>query len=113
LLLAQASKVDPQRVWEAIRGGAAQCWTLDVKAPRLFRGERGPGFKARMMHKDLGIVLETARAFGAPLPSTAVHQQLYLAMLAQGMGDLDNSAVIGVLEGMGGLHLGAPAAAGR
>lgn len=105
LLLAQASGVDPRRVVEAIRGGAAQCWTLDVKPPRLFRGERSPGFKASMMHKDLGIILDTARACRTPMPASAVNQQLFLSMLSLGMGDLDNSAVIGVLEKMAGTRL--------
>jgi 2-hydroxy-3-oxopropionate reductase len=105
LLLAQKTGVDPQRVVEAIRGGAAQCWTLDVKPPRLFRGERSPGFKAHMMDKDLGIVLDTARAYGMPLLSTALHAQLFAAMLEMGMRDLDNSAVIGVLERMAGVQL--------
>jgi len=105
LLLAQKSGVDPRRVIEAIRGGAAQCWTLDVKPPRLFRGERGPGFKAFMMHKDLAIVLDTARTYGVPLPSAAVHTQLYADMLEMGMGNLDNSAIIGVLERLAGVEL--------
>lgn len=105
LLLAQMAGVDPRRVVEAIRGGAAQCWTLDVKPPRLFSGERGPGFKAHMMHKDLAIVIDTARAYGMPLPSATVHTQLFASMLAQGMRDLDNSAVIGVLEEMAGVRL--------
>jgi len=105
MLLAQKAGVDPQRVVEAIRGGAAQCWTLDVKPVRLFRGERGPGFKAHMMDKDLRIVLATARAYGMPLPSAAVHAQLYADMLELGMRDLDNSAVIGVLEKMAGVQL--------
>ncbi len=100
LLLAQRSGVDPRRVVDAIRGGAAQCWTLDVKPQRLFAGERGPGFKAYMMHKDLGIVLDTARTYGMPLPSTAVHTQLFEAMLQMDMRDLDNSAVIGVYEAL-------------
>jgi 2-hydroxy-3-oxopropionate reductase len=102
LLLAQKSGVDPRRVVDAIRGGAAQCWALDVKPQRLFVGERGPGFKAHMQHKDLGIVLDTARAYGVPLPATAVAMQLYEAMLQMGWRDLDNSAVIGVLEAMVG-----------
>jgi 2-hydroxy-3-oxopropionate reductase len=102
LLLAQKSGVDPRRVVDAIRGGAAQCWALDVKPQRLFVGERGPGFKAHMQHKDLGIVLDTARAYGVPLPATAVAMQLYEAMLQMGWRDLDNSAVIGVLEAMAG-----------
>jgi len=102
LLLAQKSGVDPRRVVEAIRGGAAQCWALDVKPQRLFTGERSPGFKAKMMHKDLNIVLDTARTYGVPLPGTAVNHQLFRAMLQMGMDDLDNSAVIGVLEALTG-----------
>jgi 2-hydroxy-3-oxopropionate reductase len=105
LLLARKAGVDPQRVVEAIKGGAAQCWTLDVKSPRLFAGERRPGFKASMMHKDLAIILDTARAFGMPLPMSALNLQLYESMLQLGMGDLDNSAVIGVYEAMAGTSL--------
>ncbi len=105
LLLAQKAGVDPQKVVAAIKGGAAQCWTLDVKPPRLFAGNRAPGFKAHMQAKDLNIVLETAREYGVPLPATAEHAQLYNAMLQMGMGDLDNSAVIGVLEALSGVKL--------
>ena len=100
ILLAEKSGVDPKRVIDAIQGGAAQCWALDVKPQRLFAGERQPGFKAYMQHKDLGIVLDTARAYGMPLPVTAAVMQLYESMLQLGMRDLDNSAVIGVLEVM-------------
>jgi 2-hydroxy-3-oxopropionate reductase len=102
LLLAQKAGVDPRRVVDAIRGGAAGCWTLDNKPQRLFTGERGPGFKAYMQHKDLGIVLDTARTYGMPLPITSGAMQLYESMLQLGMRDLDNSAVIGVLEAMAG-----------
>ncbi|MEK7682546.1 MAG: NAD(P)-binding domain-containing protein [Chloroflexota bacterium] len=105
ILLAQKAGVSPVRVVEAIRSGAAQCWTLDVKPPRLFAGERGPGFKAHMMHKDLAIVLDTARAYGMPLPASSVNLQLFQAMLPLGMGELDNSAVIGVLEALSGERL--------
>ncbi|MBO9367798.1 MAG: NAD-binding protein [Chloroflexi bacterium] len=105
LLFAQKAGVDPRKVVEAIRGGAAQCWTLDVKPPRLFAGNRQPGFKAYMMEKDLGIVLETARTYGMPLPSTALHAQLFRAMVEMGLGELDNSAVIAVLEQMAAMRL--------
>lgn len=105
LMLAQRAGVSPARVVEAIRDGAAQCWTLDMKPPRLFAGERGPGFKAYMMHKDLGIVLDTARSYGMPMPAAAGHMQLYEAMLQLGMRDLDNSAVLGVLETLVGEEL--------
>lgn len=105
LIFAQKSGVDPQKVVAAIKGGAAQCWTLDVKPPRLFAGNRAPGFKAHMQAKDLNIVLETAREYGVPLPATAEHAQLFQAMLQMGMGELDNSAVIGVLEALSGVQL--------
>jgi 2-hydroxy-3-oxopropionate reductase len=84
LITAQKAGVDPMKMVEAIKGGAAQMWTLDVKPPRLFAGNRAPGFKAHMQHKDLGIVLD------------------------QGHGDLDNSAIISVYESLSGIRLDEP-----
>lgn len=105
LIFSQKAGVNPQKVVEAIKGGAAQCWTLDVKPARLFDGNRTPGFKASMQAKDLNIILETARDYGVPLPSAAVDSQLYNAMLQNGMGNLDNSAVIGMIEKLAGVTL--------
>ncbi len=85
---------------EAIRGGAAQCWTLDNKPQRLLAGNRNPGFKSRLQAKDLNIVMETAREYEAILPGTAINAQLFNAMVAAGNGDLDNSAVIQIIEGL-------------
>ena len=105
IIFAQKCGADPRKVVEAIRGGAAQCWSLDVKPQRLFEGNRQPGFKAYMQAKDLSIVLETAREYGIPLPSTAVDAQLFNAMLQMDMADLDNSAVLGVIEALAGVKL--------
>jgi len=105
LIFSQKAGVDPQKVVEAIKGGAAQCWTLDVKPPRLFAGNRLPGFKSHLMAKDLNIILETAREYGIPLPSAAVDAQLYNAMLQNDMGELDNSAVVGMIEELAGVEL--------
>lgn len=98
LVFAQKAGADPRKVVEAIKAGAAQCWTLDTKPQRLFAGNRAPGFKSSMMLKDLNIVIDSARAYGVSLPTTAVNAQLFGAMIAAGQGDLDNSAVIGVIE---------------
>lgn len=100
LIFAKKAGADPQKVVEAIRGGAAQCWTLDVKPQRLFTGNRQPGFKASMQAKDLNIVMETAKEYGIPLPSCAIDQQLYQSMLQHNLGNLDNSAIISILEMM-------------
>ena len=105
LVFSKKAGVDPQKVVDAIKAGAAQCWTLDVKPPRLFEGNRQPGFKAYMQAKDLNIVMETAREYGAPLPATAENTQLFNAMLQMGMAELDNSAVIGVIEKLAGVGL--------
>jgi 2-hydroxy-3-oxopropionate reductase len=106
LVFALKSGADPQKVVEAIQGGAAQCWTLDVKPPRLFAGNREPGFKARMQLKDLRIVMESARAFEVPLPATNGNTELYEEMIRMGLGEQDNSGVIGVLEAMAKVRLG-------
>ncbi len=108
LITAQKAGVDPSRVVDAIKGGAAQMWTLDVKPPRLFAGNRAPGFKAYMQHKDLGIVLDTAKTYGIPVPMSALVTQLYTAMLEQGNRELDNSAIISVYESLTGIKLVEP-----
>ncbi len=105
LIFARKAGVDPQKVVEAIKGGAAQCWTLDVKPPRLFAGNRAPGFKARMQLKDLQIVLETAREYQMPLPSATENTKLFTKMMDLGMGELDNSAVVAVIEQLAGVNL--------
>lgn len=105
LIFARKAGADPQKVVAAIQGGAAQCWTLDTKPPRLFAGNRAPGFKAYMQAKDLNIVVETARQYGIPLPSAATDAQLFNAMLQMGMAELDNSAIIGVIESLAGVSL--------
>lgn len=105
LIFARKSGADPARVVEAIRGGAAQCWTLDNKPVRLFAGQREPGFKASMQAKDINIVLDTAREYGIPLPMTAVNSQLFTAMVEMGLGSQDNSAVIAVIEALANCEL--------
>ena len=104
LILSQKAGADPEKVVSAIRGGAAQCWALDNKPQRLLEGNRAPGFKAYMQAKDLSIVVDTAREYGIPLPLTGITAQLYYAMLEMGMCELDNSAVIGVIEKLSGVQ---------
>ena len=105
LILAKKAGADPERVIAAIRGGAAQCWTLDVKPERLFVGNRTPGFKAYMQAKDLAIVMDTAREYGISVPSVSLHAQMFNSMLQTGMAELDNSAVIGIIETLSGTNL--------
>ncbi len=105
LVFARKAGVDPRKVVDAIKGGAAQCWTLDVKPPRLFAGNRQPGFKAHMQLKDLKIVLETAREYDIPVSGAEANAALFQQMIELGMGDLDNSAVVGVIEKLAGVQI--------
>ncbi len=105
LIFARKAGVDPRKVVEAIKAGAAQCWTLDVKPPRLFAGNRNPGFKAYMQLKDMRIIMETAREYDIPLPSATENTKLFQQMIDMGMGQLDNSAVLGVIEHLAGVNL--------
>ena len=105
LVFAQKSGADPEKVVQAIKGGAAQCWALDIKPPRLFTGNRQPGFKAFMQAKDMNIVMESARQYGVPLPATALNTQLFNAMVEMGLGELDNSAIIAIFEKLANLQL--------
>lgn len=105
LVFSEKCGVDAERVMEAVKGGAAQCWTLDVKPDRLFAGNRQPGFKAALQSKDLGIVMDSAKEFGVPMPTTAVNAQLFQSMVQNGEGDLDNAAVVGVLERMANIKI--------
>jgi len=105
LVFSKKAGVDPRKVVEAIKGGAAQCWTLDVKPPRLFDGNRNPGFKAHMQLKDLKIIMETAREYDIPVSGTAENTRLFQQMIDSGMGELDNSAVVGVIEEKAGIKI--------
>jgi 2-hydroxy-3-oxopropionate reductase len=105
LVFSKKAGVDPRKVVDAIKGGAAQCWTLDVKPPRLFAGNREPGFKAHMQLKDLKLILETAHEYDIPVPSTTENTELFQQMIDLGMGELDNSAVVGVIEKMAGIEI--------
>jgi 2-hydroxy-3-oxopropionate reductase len=105
LVFSKKAGVDPRKVVDAIKGGAAQCWTLDVKPPRLFDGNRNPGFKAHMQLKDLKIILDTAQEYDIPVSGTSENTKLFQEMIDSGMGELDNSAVVGVIENRAGVKI--------
>lgn len=106
LVFAQKSGVDPEKVVNAIKGGAAACWTLDNKPQRIFAGVRTPGFSIANNLKDLRIVNETAAENNISLPATATNTQLFQSSVAIGEGHLDNSAVLGILEKMNNCRVG-------
>lgn len=98
LVLAAKAGVDPARVVQAISGGAARCWALENRAPRLLRRDFEPGFYSAYHLKDLGIALEAAGSVGAVLPATALVREFYRSLVAKGYGKLDHSAIVRIIE---------------
>ena len=105
LVFSKKAGVDPRKVVDAIKAGAAQCWALDIKPPRLFDGNRNPGFKSYMQLKDMNIVLETAKEYDVPISGTIENTKLYQQMIDMGLGELDNSAIVGVIEKLAGVGI--------
>ena len=102
LMFAAKAGADLEAVVEAISGGAAGCWTLDNRAPRMIRGNFEPGFFASYQYKDLRIATDAGEAFGAPMPLTELAHELYKSMEENGMGRDDNSGVLQVVELLAG-----------
>ena len=98
LVLGCKAGVDPEIIIKVLSGGYAQTRVMDVRGPRIVRGDYAPGFRSRFHYKDLNIIRETARAYGATLPASALAHELFTAMQANGWGDLDHSAVVKVIE---------------
>jgi 2-hydroxy-3-oxopropionate reductase len=103
LTLAQKAGVDGHKVRQALLGGFAQSRVLEVHGERILGGNFVPGFRSAMYLKDMRIAQETALAHGAPAPVSAVVASLVSALVAQGHGADDYSALVKVLEGLAGL----------
>ena len=93
LVLAARAGVDPRRVVDAIRGGAAASWVLENRAENMLQDDYPLGFRVRLHRKDLGIALATARAAGVPLPVASYVATMEDGLVAQGHGDEDMSAI--------------------
>ncbi|MCX7945764.1 MAG: NAD(P)-dependent oxidoreductase [Hydrogenophilus sp.] len=98
LNLARAAGVDPERVREALLGGAAYSRILEQHGARMLARDFRPGFKGWMHAKDMGFVLEEGRRVGAPTLLSAVAAQLFQALVARGEGEEDSIAVLRLLE---------------
>jgi 2-hydroxy-3-oxopropionate reductase len=104
LTLARKAGLDRELTLKALGGGLAGSRCLDQKTPNYVAGTYNPGFKIDLHYKDLGLIMESARAMGVPLPSTAVVQELFGALRVKGGGGLDHSGIITLLEDLAGLR---------
>jgi 2-hydroxy-3-oxopropionate reductase len=103
LTLARKAGLDRALTLKALGGGLAGSKCLEQKTPNYVAGTYNPGFKIDLHFKDLGLIMESSRALGVPLPCTAVVQELFNAMRVKGKGGLDHSGVITLLEELAGV----------
>lgn len=94
LALGEALGLDPARLLPTLQAGAANSWFLEKRGATMLRDEFSVGFKLSLLHKDLRIVQELARAAGTD--RTVIDRSLadYAALMAQGHGDDDISGLI-------------------
>jgi len=102
LTLAKKAGLDRELTPKALGGGLAGSKCLEQKTPNYVSNTYKPGFKVDLHYKDLGLIMESARALGVPLPATAVVQELFSALRVKGGGGLDHSGIITLLEDLSG-----------
>ncbi len=103
LTLAKKAGLDRSLTLKALGGGLAGSRCLEQKTPNYLAGAYNPGFKIDLHFKDLGLIMESSRALGVPLPCTAIVQELFNALRVKGKGGLDHSGVITLLEELAGV----------
>jgi 2-hydroxy-3-oxopropionate reductase len=102
LTLGKKAGLDRDLLLTALAGGLAGSKCLEQKRANYVANTYNPGFKVDLHYKDLGLIMESARALGVPLPATAVVQELFNALRVKGRGGLDHSGVITLLEDLAG-----------
>jgi len=100
LVLAAKAGVEPELVFEAIRGGLAGSTVLNAKAPLVMDRKFDPGFRINLHIKDLANVLDTSHELGVPLPLTAAVMEMMQAIKADGLGDADHCSLVQHYEKM-------------
>lgn len=98
LVLGSKAGVDPAKILQVLGGGLAANKVMELRGEGMRTHAFTPGFRVRLHHKDLGIALGAGRAYGVPLPVTALVDSMLGALEAGGRGELDHSALLTFIE---------------
>lgn len=104
-MLSTKAGVDPQKVFDAIKGGLAGSTVMNAKLPMILDGNFEPGFKIDLHIKDLNNALDTGHGVGAPLPLTALVMEMLQNLHADGCGQNDHSAIMKYYEKVAGTQV--------
>lgn len=105
LALGIRSGLDAEKVYEVITASAGNSWMFENRVPHVLENDYSPKSAVEIFVKDLGIVLETGKREGFPLPVSAAAHQQFLAAKAMGLGREDDAAVIKVFAELAGIEL--------
>jgi len=112
LTLATKAGLDPEVVFNAVKGGLAGSTVLNAKAPMVIARNFKPGFRINLHQKDLRNALLAAESMKVSLPFTSLVQQMLMALMNDGKGNLDHSAIVTFIEEMAGIEIKKGTAAG-
>ena len=107
-VLARKAGLAPSRVLEVLQASVARAPLIDAKLPLVLARRFEPHFSLKWMYKDLGLMLESGRDLGVPLPATALVHELFGASVAMGHGEEDFAAAITLLETLAGVEVTEP-----
>ncbi len=105
MVLATKAGVDPEKVFEAIKGGLAGSAVLNAKMPLVLKGNFKPGFRILLHIKDLANALDTAHELGVPVPLSSVVMELMQALRVDGKGGDDHGGIVQFYEKLANVHV--------
>lgn len=105
MVLAAKAGVDLDLMLDILDKSAAKSGLIAFKAPYVLQRDFSTNFSVKWMHKDIGLMLESAEELNVPLPLTGLTQQLFLAAIARGFGEEDMCSTIKVLEEIVGIEV--------
>lgn len=105
LVLATKAGVDPEKVYQAIRGGLAGSTVLDAKAPMVLDRNFNPGFRIELHIKDLMNALDTAHGVGVPVPLTSQIMEIMQALKVDGKAGQDHGGIVQFYEKLAGIEV--------
>ena len=105
LTLATKAGLDPEVVFNAVKGGLAGSNVLNAKAPMVISRNFQPGFRIALHQKDLRNALLAAESMKVSLPLTSTVQNILMALMNDGKGALDHSAIVTFTEKMAGVEI--------
>jgi 2-hydroxy-3-oxopropionate reductase len=106
LTLAKKAGVDPETVFDAIKGGLAGSTVMNAKAPMMIEGDFKPGFKIDLHIKDLNNAIETGHGVGSPMPLSVAVQEMFETLHFDGEGQNDHSALADYYAKVSGTRIG-------